>query len=106
MHTTNQTAQQLTIDFGNDFLKYHEDNPQVYEKFRDITQRTIAKGFKHYSAKAIFELCRWHTGVEGNDEFKVNNNYTPLYARLFEKEFPLYAGFFRKRESKYDVENF
>jgi hypothetical protein len=35
--------------------------------------------------------------VSGNDGFKVNNTYTSDYARLFEKDFPLYAGIFRKR---------
>jgi hypothetical protein len=94
---------QLSLQLGESaFCQYHQDNPQVYVAFKDFTWKTIARGFKHYSAKGVFELVRWHTGVAGNDQFKINNNYTPFYARLFEKDYPEHAGFFRQRESKFD----
>ena len=97
--------QQLTFDFlaADQFLQYHRTNPQIYREFKRMALATIAKGFKHYSAKGIFEIIRWHTGVQGSDGFKVNNNYTPYYARLFEKEHPQYKGFFFTRESKFDT---
>jgi hypothetical protein len=34
------------------------------------------------------------------DGFKVNNNYTPYYARLYEAEHPELKGFFAKRKVK------
>lgn len=68
-----------------------------------MTLETIEKGFKHYGAKGIFEIIRWHTGVAANgDVFDVNNNYTPYYARLFESDYPEHKGFFYKRKSKFD----
>jgi hypothetical protein len=39
--------------------------------------------------------------ISGNDQFKVNNNYSADYARLFEKDFPQYAGIFMKRLMKF-----
>jgi hypothetical protein len=82
------------------FKKYHEDNPQIYEKFIHYARLTKAKGFKNYSSNGIFELIRWHTGVKGNDCFKLNNIYRPDYARKAMEEYPELDGFFRLRETK------
>lgn len=83
------------------FLKYHTENPSIYKKFEELTLQAIDKGFEHYGAKGIFELIRWHSkGKEKSDGFKINNIYTPHYARLFEQKHPDKAGFFRKRTTK------
>ena len=89
--------------FEDDFLKYHRENPQIYEAFKQFTTKAIERGHKNWSAEAIFNVMRWETGIEGNDEFKINNNYKALYARLFMRDYPKYAGFFRIRKSQYDV---
>lgn len=99
----NTTTAPVQLDlFPYKFCDYHEKNPQIWEAFKRITLETIRKGFKHYSAKGIFELIRWHTSIGGTGDYKLQNNYTPYYARKFEDEFPQYKGFFRKRESKFD----
>lgn len=84
-----------------DFEKYDEENPQIWHKFLEFARKTTERGFKHYSAKGIFELIRWHTGVKGNDAFKLNNNYHADYARKAMREFPdEFRDFFRLRELK------
>lgn len=83
-----------------EFLLYHKENPEIYEAFKKKALEAARKGFKHYGSKGIFELIRWETGVSGSDGFKVNNKYTPNYARLFEKDNPYLKGFFRKRVLK------
>lgn len=88
--------------FTDDFLKYHHDNPEIYRAFKRYAFRAINRGYRHWGAKSVFEVIRWETGLTGNDDFKVNNNYTALYARMFMDEYPQYAGFFRTRESKFD----
>lgn len=96
------TQLELSLD-NSRFCSYHEANPQVYLYFRDMAIDTIRRGFKHYSAKGVMELIRWHSGATAKgDCFKVNNSYTSYYARLFEKEYPQHRGFFRKRNSKFD----
>ena len=80
------------------FEQYHAENPEVYKDFEYYANATILKGFKHYGAKAIFELIRWHRGTRATGEFKINNNYTCDYARLFMKLNPQYEGFFRTRQ--------
>ena len=83
------------------FLKYHTENPSIYKKFKELTFTAINKGFEHYGAKGIFEQIRWESQENvKSDGFKVNNIYTPHYARLFAQEFPEHKNFFRTRESK------
>jgi hypothetical protein len=82
------------------FEKYDEENPQIWEAFKKFSLQARAKRFKNYSAKGIFEIIRWHTDTEGNDHFKLNNNYHADYARKMMKEHPEFEGFFRVRELK------
>lgn len=84
------------------FRKYHADNPQVYEQFKRFTFELINAGAKHCGAQAVIERIRWETRVTGNDGFKVNNNYSSFYSRLFEKDYPQHFGIFRKRTSAAD----
>jgi hypothetical protein len=101
-------AKQLSIWESEAYIKfqiYHRENPQIYEYFKKFTFQAINKGFKHWSAEAVFNICRWETGVSGNDEFKINNNYKAWYSRLFMNDFPEHKGFFQLRESKADQIN-
>jgi hypothetical protein len=82
------------------FKKYHEENPQVYKEFERIALQLIKRGYIRIGAKQIVEVIRYHTMIEGNDGYKVNNNFTSDYARLFENDHPIYAGYFLKRLCK------
>lgn len=79
------------------FNEYDNENPQVWEQFVRFAREAKAKGFKHYSAKGIFEQIRWHTTTTASDGFKVNNNYTAYYARKMMVVYPEFQGFFRVR---------
>lgn len=83
------------------FKEYHKEHPEIWKEFKLTTLEAIKKGFKNYSSKSIFEIIRWHKG--GNvklDGFKINNNYTADYARMFTKLYPQHDGFFRTRARK------
>lgn len=83
------------------FKLYDAENPQIWDAFVKYCFETKAKGFTKYSAKGIFEIIRWHSGMEpGNDGFKINNNYTPDYARKMMETYPEFDGFFVMRELK------
>lgn len=88
------------------FCEYDEKNPHIWKEFEKIALLTIKKGFEHYSARDIFPVIRWHRGPKGllEDGFKVNNNYSPFYARKFHRMYPQHDGFFRNRKSKYDID--
>lgn len=79
---------------------FHQQHPEVWGLFKRYTLQMIAKGFQHYSAKAIFERIRWEKdlGGDGKTQFKLNNNYTAFYARRFGRAYPQHEGFFRNRK--------
>ena len=84
------------------FELYNEENPQIYELFKRYSLSAIERGHKNLSAEFIFNVIRWETSMKTSDDFKINNNAKPYYARKFMKEYPQYNGFFRKRHSKAD----
>jgi len=80
--------------------QFHEDNPEVYDLIKHYTFQAIEAGHKKYGIQTIAERVRWHSMVEtvSDDRFKLNNNHTAYYARLFMKDYPQHAGFFRTRK--------
>lgn len=86
------------------FQKYHIQNPEVYSKFKGLTLEAIKKGFKHFSARGIFEVMRFSTPIKDKDSgFQYNNNHTPYYVRMFILEFPEHTNFFKLRKTKYSA---
>jgi len=87
-------------DEMNDQVKaFHKQHPRVWELFCEFTNELIRRGFKHYSAKGVFERIRWETAEadSARNEFKLNNNYSAFYARAFMRCNPEHEGFFRTR---------
>ena len=79
------------------FLTYDEQSPEIWRQFEEISLDLIKRGYKHYSAYAILEVIRYHTGLRGGDDFKINNNYRSGYARKFLAKYPQLKGFFEIR---------
>lgn len=92
----------LPTKLDRQFQMYHMVNPQVFLLLVNYTRRLKDRGFQHYGIKAVFERIRWEINVETNDPagFKMNNNYTSRYARLLEKTYPEFTGFYHKRGLK------
>ena len=78
---------------------FHRDHPKVWLLFRRFTGELIKRGFKHGSARAVWEHIRWETAEADTTEaeFKLNNNHHPFYARAFMNAYPKHDGFFRTR---------
>jgi len=81
----------------NKFLLFHRANPHVYPIVERIAVNALHQGRKHYGCKAIFERIRWHTDTQTEDPtgLKLQNNYTPYYARLVALVRPDLAHLFR-----------
>ena len=81
--------------------RFHKAHPEVWRYFVRFTNELIARGFKHYSAQhGVFSRIRWETDqadADGRTTFKINNNYSPFYARRYMKLHPEHEGFFRTR---------
>ena len=79
------------------FELYHIQHPDIWRKFEATAFRMIEAGMKHYGAMAIFNYLRFHEAIEKRGDFIVNNNYQPMYARMFEAKWPEHSGFFEMR---------
>lgn len=83
------------------FWKYHALNPQVWELFERFALQLRDAGRKRYGASAIVQRIRWHMAVETQgDEFKINDHYSPCYARLLILKYPEFQAFFELRRSR------
>lgn len=68
--------------------------------FVSYARQAKKRGYERFSAKAIFERLRWYSQMETDtdEEWKLNNNFTALYARKAIEAFPEFNGFFQLRE--------
>lgn len=83
------------------FLKYHNENPDVYKLFTKYANQLMSQGVCHYGSKAIMERIRWHYEVDIRfQDFKLNNNYASCYSRLLMKEDPSFKSFFSIRSHR------
>lgn len=88
----------VSQDVWDKFLLYHEKNPAVWEEFERLTLKAIERGLDQWGAKGIFEVIRWRSEIERGEDFKINNNYAPYYARVFQLKYPNKAHFFETRQ--------
>ena len=85
-----------------DFMVFHEANPHIYKYFKEYALKWIqspGKKIIKISSKQIIGRIRWFLDVETEKtDFKINDAFTPHYARLFIKEFPQYENLFELRK--------
>lgn len=81
------------------FVKAFQESPEVWFEFEKLALYVIQRG-KRVGAMAIVNKLRWEVEIEGSGDWKVNNNWAPYYARVFELKHPKFAGYFEKRAIK------
>lgn len=101
----NQWAKKQSIFDGieprirEQFFIFHDANPHIFKLFEKYAAELKQTGRRHYGANIIIERIRWHQAVSTTDqEFKINNNHAPMYARLLILVDPSYRAFFRLRK--------
>ena len=84
------------------FKLYDNEHPEIYEGFRKFALKALAVR-SNYSARAIFHALRWETMIDSGEEFKINDGWSPFYARKFMNESTRYEGFFRTRSQRREL---
>lgn len=83
------------------FEKFHRENPHIYAALRLMSIQLEEAGFQRWSMKGLFEALRYQQALKTRGEsFKLNNNYTALYARLLMDNEPRLEGFFEIRQRR------
>lgn len=77
-------------------------NFAIFQHFESVARQVYAKGRRRYSARRILEDMRYDTPLTetGNSGWKLNNDHTPDFARLYLLLHPEQKGFFELRERK------
>jgi hypothetical protein len=83
----------VPLDTIEAFIDSFKQNPAVWRMFEKYTLDAIASGRK-LGAKAVMERVRWESEIERNQEFKVSNNWTAYYARVFAIKHPAHRRYF------------
>jgi hypothetical protein len=81
-------------------IGFHKENPEVMRLFSKYTRQLLGRGFANYSARGVFQRIRWETDqadYDGKSTFKINDHYSPFYARAWMRMNPQHDGFFRLR---------
>lgn len=70
--------------------KFHFANPRIWSLYQIFAYQALDAGHSRYSSDAILHRIRWHVTVETRDAsgFKINNNNSAYYSRLFAKMYP------------------
>ena len=103
MQMTNYMLISRNATIEERFARFLERHPEVYSEFKRIAGDLLAHGIRHYGAKAIMEVIRFHRAMSGQDAqepFKINNNYTSRIARKLMDEDERFVDFFEIRELK------
>jgi hypothetical protein len=92
-------TQSIPLPIPVQFEQFDSKHPQVYRLFKMFAIQLLNKG-KKGGARLIIERIRWEITMQKfeEEEFKINNNYTPHYSRKLAKEDPRFADFFSFRE--------
>lgn len=89
----------MTKERWDDFLTYHHENMWIWQGFKAKALELRSSGRRHFGAKAIMESLRYEYCLANPDkDFKINNNYTSIYARVAAARVPELKEFFEVRE--------
>ena len=81
------------------FERFHDRNPWVYHELVAMARELRARRSRRIGIKMLFEVLRWqyYRRTDGDDEFKLNNNFHSRYARLIMESEPDLEGAFELR---------
>jgi hypothetical protein len=82
------------------FLRFHTENPKVWEAFVTFAREALAAGAKRIGARLIAERVRWEARIERRGAYKLNDHYTPMYARMLVAKNPELGPVFEFRENR------
>lgn len=92
-------------EFSDEFVKWLKTNLHVFGEFCARAKAIRKRGRQYYGAKTILEVIRFESDIRSDEEFKVNNNYTPYLARLCMMVYPETNGLFATRVTKKVFQN-
>ena len=106
VHDLRVIASSLLTEHGiqERFEAFHARHPEVYAGLLRLCREWRAAGRTAWSIKGAFEVLRWERHIGGladpAETWRLNNNYTALYARKLIDLNPELQGLFELRERR------
>jgi hypothetical protein len=85
------------------FEQFHQANPHIYDMLVELSRKMKAKKtMRQWSVYAAYELVRyqWNNRTRSFDDYKLPNEFRPIYSRLIMEQEPDLDGFFRIKGSQ------
>ena len=82
------------------FEAFSAAHPSVLEALLVLTRQMKNRGFKKYSIMTLYGVVRYQLSLHSGEDYKLNNNHMPYYAREIMSRDPELEGFFDLREVK------
>ena len=82
------------------FEAFHQANPSIYTELEGMARELWTRGRRRIGIRMLWETLRWNYNlrvVSDDSIARLNNNYTPFYARLLLEVHPDWAGLFQLR---------
>lgn len=99
-------------DAYREFLQFHADNPQVYERIVELSRKLYQRGCRRYSMRGLFYVLRYEAELQTGgilvwiggerQKLKLKNGHSPYYARLLRRDHPALGAMFSFCESAAD----
>ncbi len=83
------------------FARFHRANPSVWSRFCHHAQRLIIRGCDHYSSRTLISVIRFERDLSSRDfdtGLRVNDHFSPYYARMWALQHPSRPEFFSQRK--------
>ena len=101
IQTTHKLFSEVRPHVVRAFLKYHQENPHVYEMVKRFAYEAKASGRQRFGIGMIWERMRWYTMIETKGEsFKLSNSHRSCYARLLMVDDPTFEPFFIRKATQ------
>lgn len=90
------------------FQKFHSNNQEVYNNLVRLARKFRSRSYninRKMSVSMLFEVLRWNYFIEvdqGDEEFKLSNDFRAPYARLIMQQEPDLSDAFNTRTSVVD----
>lgn len=93
-------------DMAAAFAVFDGAHPDVWGHFERIALDMWRRGRTHYSARTILHVIRHHVDTTAHHteaEFRLNDHWSPFYARRFMARYPECGPFFELRPAIADT---
>lgn len=96
-----KTAAQRRAEREAAFERFHAENPEILQRLASMALRLKSRGINHYGLRALWEAMRYDLSVETTGkQYKLNDHFPPMFARLLMEQWPQLDGMFETRERR------